>query len=214
MKRIPRELVVVDVETTGIDPFVHKVISLALVPLHPERQALSIFVRYDEELVWSRAAKAFFERDVRTWEAEAVRPLEAIRRIEKFGKAIGPQPITLIGHNIGFDVAFLKQLAHGAGYSELPFVSHRMVDTHSILYCLYLQGRIPRDALSSSGAFEYFGISPPPEQRHTALGDAMATRLLFNSAFELLLAGGDVTAKSTLAAISQVRSGSATRSKG
>jgi DNA polymerase III epsilon subunit-like protein len=66
--------------------------------------------------------------------------------------------------------------ANNKDFSE--FFSHRIIDTSSILYFLYLSRRIKRKAVSSDAAFELFNINV--EGRHTALGDAIATAELFN----------------------------------
>ena len=93
--------------------------------------------------------------------------------------------LTVVGHNVGFDVAFLRQLAFQAGLNEVPLISHRVIDTHTMLYLLHLSGVIPEDALSSDGAFRHFEIGPQAFARHTALGDALATRELFMRVLEL-----------------------------
>jgi DNA polymerase-3 subunit epsilon len=89
------------------------------------------------------------------------------------------QPILLAGHNVTFDQAFLGAFLAGQGRSLEPRFSHRLVDTHSIAAALRDAGRLPLDNLSSSALFAHFGIVVPPEQRHTALGDALATFELY-----------------------------------
>jgi hypothetical protein len=78
-------------------------------------------------------------------------------------------------------MAFLAKLAALAGQEGFAGLSHRSVDTHTLLFLLCLMGDIPSSALTSDGAFDYFGIRVPDEIRHTALGDALATsKLLLN----------------------------------
>lgn len=173
-------LVVLDVETTGPNPGIHDVLSLALVPLDSRIAPLSIYVN-PMGPTWTAYARRLFEQYRLDWEASAVRPEEAFERIDHYLVAnYGAEPVTPVGHNIGFDLSFLQQLAlkvrRPEGFRNL---SHRAVDTHTLLYWLFLQGRIPREALSSDGAFRYFNIQVNEGQRHTALGDAEATRQLF-----------------------------------
>jgi DNA polymerase III epsilon subunit-like protein len=44
---------------------------------------------------------------------------------------------------------------------------------------LSLLDKIPMNATSSEGAFRFFDIQIPENQRHTAIGDALATKTLF-----------------------------------
>jgi DNA polymerase III epsilon subunit-like protein len=108
-------------------------------------------------------------------------------KIERYLSSVFPgEAVTPVGHNVGFDVAFLRKLAFLGGRNEITAISHRALDTHTMLYLLHLKGRVPPSALSSDGAFEYFGIRVPDNERHTALGDALATRELVLRIFEML----------------------------
>jgi len=70
------------------------------------------------------------------------------------------------------------------GHTRLPMVSHRSVDTHSLLKLLSWMGRIPEAACSSDGALAHFGVVVPVPERHTALGDARATVKLARAIYE------------------------------
>ena len=179
-------LVVVDVETTGVNPFRHQILSLALVPIDSSKPSLEIYVRCGE-LVWQNRALEYFSQYQSIWEAESISPHLACDQIKTYLSTHFDTPVTLVGHNVGFDVAFLRQLAYRAELDELPLVSHRAVDTHTLLFLLHSWGRIPDQALSSSGAFAHFGISIPRNERHSAIGDAVATRELFLRVMSMLL---------------------------
>src|SRR6267142_2412170 len=140
-------LVVIDIETSGLNPFMHEPLALGIVPVSPT-------------LALERAS-------------------EYLRSLSTSGLA------TPVGHNVGFDVAFLRKLAFLAGKEEVAELSHRAIDTHTILYMLYLKGLLPREALSSDGAFRHFDVKPTNGDRHTALGDALATRELLLKALSL-----------------------------
>ena len=90
-----------------------------------------------------------------------------------------------MGHNIAFDIAFLQRLYRLAGATYAADFSHRTVDTHSLLWALMSAGKLP-DVRSSDAAFAHFDIAPPPALRHTALGDAVATRELVERLLDLL----------------------------
>lgn len=172
-------VVVLDLETSGPNPFVHDVLSVAFVPLVEGKSSLSIFIRV-EDIQWTEFSKQIFSDFSDEWELKAVDALEACATIENYLREnFDRKPVTVLGHNIGFDVAFLRKLAFLGGRSELKWLSHRAIDTHTLLYMLSLKKKIPAAALTSSGAFEFFDIHLSKGNRHTALGDAIATRSLF-----------------------------------
>lgn len=178
-------LLVVDLETSGINPFRHDVLAVGLVPLLERVAPAVIYVR-PNEIQWSNYARRNFDKYVADWEAGAMPPSNACEAIERYlAQAFPGKQVTPVGHNIGFDVAFLRKLAFLGGRDELATISHRAVDTHTMLYLLFLKGRVPSSALSSEGAFYHFGIEVPEAARHTAIGDALATRELVLRLFEL-----------------------------
>ncbi|AKC83369.1 hypothetical protein IMCC26134_12330 [Verrucomicrobia bacterium IMCC26134] len=95
------------------------------------------------------------------------------------------EKITLVGHNIAFDVGFLRRFFLLGNMCYDDYFSHRLVDTAAILKFLQLAGRISLDSQSSSAAFAYFDIKFQQCQRHTALADARATAALFNEMLRL-----------------------------
>lgn len=180
-----KNLVVVDIETTGTNPFVHDALCIALVPMDQSLPSKEIFIRHNS-LEWSDFAKKNFDKFRSEWEERSVPPPLACDLIEEYlQRTFDGSMTTLIGHNIGFDVAFLRKVAFLGGRSELKNISHRMIDTHTILKVLMLQGKIPDTATSSDGAFNHFNIKPNASQRHTALHDANLTRILFQKLFEM-----------------------------
>ena len=181
-----KNLLVVDVETTGTNPFRHNVMAIACVPFAGDIPTLELYVAH-EKVVWSEYAKKQFDRYALKWETNAISAGNACAVIEQYLSLYYPgESVTLVGHNIGFDMAFLRKLAFEGGRDELAGISHRTVDTHTMLYVLYEQGKLPSSALTSDGAFRHFGIRIRESERHTALGDAFATKTLASKLFELL----------------------------
>lgn len=171
-------LVVVDIETSGVNPFLHDVLAIGFVPINPTRPSTAFYIRHDD-IRWTEWARKGFEKYASEWDQKSVSPIQACDQIEKYLKQNFPDgPATPVGHNVGFDLAFLRKLAFLGGREQLANLSHRAVDTHTLLYLLHLAGRIPLGALNSDGAFQHFGIGVPEAVRHTALGDALATREL------------------------------------
>ena len=169
----------VDLETSGVSPFAHEALTVALVPIDEGLEPITVYVR-PRSISWTDYAWQNFQKFRAEWELAAVDPPAACTAIEEYVEmALGGARATLIGHNIAFDLAFLRKLAFEAGREELSCVSHRAIDTHSLLFVLSSMGRVPETALDSDGAFDYFGIALRLKDRHTALGDALATRELF-----------------------------------
>jgi oligoribonuclease (3'-5' exoribonuclease) len=82
----------------------------------------------------------------------------------------GTLKLTPLGHNIAFDVDFIKR--HLLNKSFNQFVSYRMLDTSSQIQFMKLTGQIPRDLAGSlSEIATYFGISTVTNIAHTAKGD-------------------------------------------
>jgi DNA polymerase III epsilon subunit-like protein len=177
--------VVIDIETSGVNPFRHDILSVGLVPIDPKIAPMVVYVRSDH-IVWSDYARQIFDKYAVEWEAHAVSPHDACTKIEEYlTRAYPGRPATPIGHNIGFDLAFLRKLAFLGGREQLAGLSHRAVDTHTLLYVLVLKGKLPESVLSSDGAFRHFNIDVPEPIRHTAIGDAQATRELVLRLFSM-----------------------------
>lgn len=174
-----RDLLVVDIETTGTNPFVHDALAVALVPVNEKLPSIQVFVEH-KKLSWSAFARSNFQKFEDQWRSEAIPADEACSKIENYIlNILGRNQITLIGHNIGFDFAFLRKIAFQGSRDQLANISHRMIDTHTLLSLLAIEGKIPSSARTSDAALAYFKINTDTEKRHTALYDATVTRKLF-----------------------------------
>lgn len=172
-------LVVVDTETTGSNLFRHNLLSYAFAPVC-DSSVLEGYVGDQDDLIWTDVAKSYFANSEEKWNRHKKSSSMAVAEIERYLEGVSPGvDMVMVGHNVAFDRYFLEKLANDAGQTGIRGLSHRTVDTHSMLITLSLLGKIPESATTSSGAFAYFGVSPEAEHRHTALGDALATRELF-----------------------------------
>ncbi len=181
-------VVVLDTETGGVDPAAHSLLSVALVSLDGARQ-LEFFVR-EPEIFSVPESMAVNGLDLAEVEARGLLPAQACDALEGFlreerARAGGRAPL-LAGHNISFDIAFLKRLYRLAGRSAEGVFSHRSLDTHTLMWTLAAMGALPPEACGSDGAFRHYGVEPPAALRHTALGDAVATRELLLEALQHL----------------------------
>jgi DNA polymerase-3 subunit epsilon len=184
MRNLNSPLVVVDVETSGLNPFRHELLSVTFVPFAADVEPLEVYVKADS-IEWSPYARKIFDKYSEDWMLKSTSPDIACEKIEHYlRKVFLGEKATPVGHNVGFDMSFLKRLAFLGGREEIDGLSHRAIDTHTLLYLLCLKGEIPSSALNSDGAFKYFGIQVPEHLRHTATGDAVATKHLVSRLFE------------------------------
>jgi DNA polymerase-3 subunit epsilon len=180
------KLLVIDTETGGLNPEQHSLLSVGLVVWSDGQilDQLELLVQDAQPSVDPEAIAATgFDLSLLSCEGRA--PREVVARIEQFlCKNFGPElrrpRISVAGHNVHFDVAFLARVYRQADVKFTGLFSHRFMDTASVLAFLVLAGRLPPTCASSTGAFEHFGIRFEPGKRHTALADALATADLLN----------------------------------
>jgi DNA polymerase III subunit epsilon len=184
---MPDRLLFIDTETGGLDPDKHSLLSLAMVIWEDMEiiDSLEILIN-DGILSATKEALSINKIDIEKHKQSAISSYEAIEKIFSFISKHFPRQskITLAGHNVHFDANFLRSFffANNKNFSEL--FSHRIIDTSSILYYLYLAGHIKHRAISSDEAFDLFDIKV--EGRHTAMGDAIATAKLFTRLLYLI----------------------------
>ncbi len=173
---------VFDTETGGLDVRRHSLLSLGLVAVADGAilESLELLVRHEPYVVSGGGMKVN-RIDLAKHHEAALEPAAVLETLDGFcDRHFGGKPITLVGHNIAFDRAFLGEFLVANGRDLEPRFSHRTIDTHAVAAALREAGRLPRDLrLSSDGLFAHFGIQVPPEKRHTALGDALATHELY-----------------------------------
>lgn len=179
--------VVVDTETGGLDPHRHAILTVGVVLLDTstgEMAGLELAVNDPEGDACEEALRKNHLDPVRI-RRTGLAPKEAVTRIEDFTAPHIPpdKPVILAGHNVAFDVAFLRRLYRLAD-AEHRFTarySHRTVDLHSAYVLLAEAGLVPQLPVASLGAIALsLEVPHDPARRHTALGDALTTaRCLF-----------------------------------
>lgn len=179
-----------DVEAGGLDPRTHSLLSLGLVvgDASGVENRLEILLRHEPYVVSAGGMKVNRIDLVRHTEA-ALTPDLGLAVLDVFLDQHFPhrcKPITLVGHNIAYDRAFLEAFLASQGRSLEPRFSHRTVDTHSLALGLREAGRLPLADLGLSSLLAHFGIAVAEEARHTALGDAEATFQLFWKLVDLM----------------------------
>jgi len=178
-------MIVLDTETGGLDPENKSILSVGCVVLNDNLSIVDEFENYvkESDIIADPRALAINKIDLEWLKENGKSPAEVITNLEEFLSKYynKKEKITMAGHNVGFDVGFMKRLYKqgGAGLEgyESRF-SHRTVDTASIIRFFMLAKRLDIPAANSTDAFKYFGIEISDTERHTALADARATAKL------------------------------------
>lgn len=180
------KILVIDCETGGLNPSKHSLLTLAGVFLDVENGKISdsfdLLIR-EPSLSVELEAMQVNKLDLNHIISHGKTPTEAVAEIIESVRYI-EWPILLGGHNVGFDISFLKRLFDLAGKPVGYFgdiFSHRSIDTASIVQLLKLNGTLPVDTLANlDSLLKLVNISDEnlkQNVRHTAIGDARLTAL-------------------------------------
>ena len=175
-------LLFLDTETGGLDPHKHSLLSIGVVvwdALAGELFSDEYFVSSDDYII-TKTAMQLNHFDEYSHKQNALNPECIVDNIIKIKQEYFSEypSIPLAGHNIVFDIQFVKKMFSSCGRSYEKVFSHRSVDTYSIIKYLADCNLLPDEINSSAKAFKYFGIHV--NGRHTALGDAEATMQLYS----------------------------------
>lgn len=179
-------LLFIDTETGGVDPAEHSLFSVGVV-VWESGNIIFEDELYIKDTVYKITAQALDINNINISQIDKIgldkqdiiKKLKSIKE-EYFNNTI----MTVAGHNIGFDVSFLKQLYKDCNSIFLEDFSHRTIDTSSILQFLFFSKKLETNISSSDVAFKYFNIEV--KKRHTALDDCRATVYLFNKLISLV----------------------------
>ncbi len=183
-----KRLLFVDTETGGVDAEKHSLLSIGLVVWDSHEGVLfekEIKIKHKEYCV-TKSAQNINHFSRIEHEKDAISSKKAIAIFydikERFFEDYNSIP--LAGHNISFDIQFIRHLFLNNNRSFEKLFSHRSVDTYSIIKFLVDCGLLPESINSSASAFKHFYITV--QGRHTSLGDARATAELYKEMIGLL----------------------------
>lgn len=178
-------MIVLDTETGGLDPNVQSILSVGCVVLNDNLSIIDEFEIYvkEDNIVAEARALGINKIDLEWLKVNGKTPADALGELNTFLSKYynGKERITMAGHNIGFDVGFMKRLYRQAGKTSNDYenrFSHRTLDTAGIIRYLMLAKRLDIPAANSTDAFKHFNIKIADGQRHTALADARGTAQL------------------------------------
>lgn len=184
------KLVVIDTETGGLDANKVSILSVGAVVLNEKLNVIDkieIYVKEDEIVAEDRALQ-INKIDLNWLKINGHNPYNAVLELEYFLSkhfdCSKEHSIPVAGHNIGFDINFMKRLYRLAGKDYEKTFSHRTLDTSGIINFLNLTGNFECSS-SSDKAFAHFKIVIAEEKRHTALGDALATAELLRGLVDI-----------------------------
>lgn len=175
------ELLFMDVESGGLDPDKDALLTVGLVRwVDGEIKETEEILIQPEGLNLEPRALQVNGINMTRHRVLAIPRHQAKYRIQGFVQTAFPHltyrhRVVLGGHNISFDIAFVRKL-FGLDWNKL--VSSRSIDTAAILRFLGHCGVLP-EVSGLDQAIKYFGIEVPEGQRHTALGDAIATARVY-----------------------------------
>jgi len=183
-----KKVIFVDTETGGQIPGKHSLLSVALVLWDKENgieDSIELF-KFSEVYTYTEEAIRINKFNQLEHNMKAIDGYQVLKSIDVFCNKHFPEHylIPLGGHNVQFDVNFLKNLYNSYNRSYNKRFSHRILDTYSISRFLVDSCLLEIDLLSSTKLFKHFGINV--ENRHSAIDDAKATALLYEKMIELL----------------------------
>lgn len=185
----PMPVIVIDTETGGLDPAEHSILSIGLVT---DTDELDVPLIREPALCTTPKAMEVNGIDLTAVAQHGVSVEDACEAVDTFLKKHMSQHewglCVMAGHNITFDMGFLKRLYRLAGRPFARTVPHRTVDTHTLLFSLWQAGKLPADALKSDGAFAHFNlpVGQAGFEAHTAIGDARLTYALLRHLWGML----------------------------
>ena len=180
------DLLFVDVETGGLNPGVNSLLQVGMVAYIDGdiRDMLEFSIR-EENYVVSAYSLEYNGLDLyKDIYKLGVSKGDAVLNITDFIKKNFLDKPVFVGHNPSIDKYFLRDLFTQCHMEMDDHISHRMIDTMSLLWGLYIAGKVPYSACSSTGAYEYFKIPTP--DKHRAIPDCVATIDLFEHLIDLL----------------------------
>ncbi|KZN47512.1 3'-5' exonuclease [Pseudoalteromonas luteoviolacea] len=167
------ELVVLDLELTGLDPTQHEIVSAAWVIIRRGRIVLA-----ESRYLINRSVKSLAQSPVYHGidDAQLAKGVDIKVIMREFAEALEGR--VLVCHHTALDWAFIKKSFAALGIATRP---NQMIDTLKIEKSRLLRQhqQVIQDQLRLPACRERYGL--PDYQNHNALSDALATA-------ELLLA--------------------------
>jgi DNA polymerase III epsilon subunit-like protein len=177
MSEILTKMLVVDLETTGLEARLHGIVQIGAVWLTGGQGEFFLECR-----AWPGAQidpGAFKVNGLSPERCEDASLMSEAEAVTKFLQWIGPQPVLLAGLNPSFDRAFLhaamRRAATGDKLSKSQLFPHRTLDLHSLAvrYALQRQEPVPSRGFYTNEIYALLGMAPEPEPHVALVGAQM-----------------------------------------
>ena len=171
------KLLIVDTETGGLIPQEHDLLTIGLIVWENKELKDELELKISkEEYRTTMEALNVNKINLEELRKEGLPEKEVITKLIAFVKKnFGKEKPTVCGHNVNFDVGFLRELFKRNFFKYGKYLSYRTLDTMSILTFLFLQGKTETKLGKLDDAISYFNLEITEAERHTALGDAKVT---------------------------------------
>lgn len=198
------KLFVFDTETGGLDPAQHSLLTLAGVVWEDGEIVDQIDLMICEPIISTTPeAMQVNKLDLATVRRDGLKLVDAVGKLEAFlKKHWGHDPVPLAGHNVAFDVGFLRRLYRENGRNNLAGqtfseehtyeaarsradlimekafnrrFSYRLTDTQGIAMFLNLAGITPTTNQKLGTLIDAFKVDRTHGEQHNALADATYT---------------------------------------
>lgn len=181
------KLLFVDTETGGVNEKENSLLSVALIFWEDKlvKDKLEFFIKEKKYNVTEKAME-INQLNLETIEKLGIEKKEAVKKINDFIiKNFNGEKAVICGHNINFDIRFIKELYNKVGEDYEQYISYRSLDTASIFRFLTIAGKFGAKQVNSlDDAIKYFNLTF--NNRHTAMGDIEKTIEIFNKLIEII----------------------------
>ena len=162
---------VIDIETTGLNPD-DEIIELGAVTVEngSVAETYSVLVKTDKKI-----PEAIIRLTGITEELLANEGAEKSKALGEFAMRCSGKP--LVGHNIGFDLNFIKSVC---AENKIDFVPSKIIDTVKISRKL-----LDINSYSLSAIADYFDLHYNKDRIHRALDDCLLTQRIYEKLKEI-----------------------------
>lgn len=173
-----KKILVIDTETGGLNAEVNSILTLGAVVWNDGFIEDKIEITIAEpEIFADPKALEVNGLTIEEVQAKGVSPLQAVLTLQNFLQKNNMRgKVTLGGHNVSFDIPFMKRLYRLGGVDFDKQFSFRYLDTMQIAFLFNFAGKFNLTSVSLDSVTKYYGCSPERvDGKHGALGDAEAT---------------------------------------